>query len=248
MAGFSKRFRGTINLCSEPFIYAVSDNRVFSEVLKTEFSEPVAVNINKGVYDVYELYQFDDEMGINYSSGAFLVPSNEKVVLSDLFHFMFGKDAFLREIYALSSKVVKTGEGAFSNFHTDAYYSLDDIIANSDKCIVPPECVPLLLSYSNNEGGKFISGSDLYSICFNAGIEPLFNLNTEYVNSSHFTIDSFARFEGIDSEVVVIKNGILMLTSSQLNVYSCGNVYYVAPFPLELVEKYYEGIISVFSF
>ena len=113
---------------------------------------------------------------------------------------------------------------------------------------MPPECIPLLLSYSNNEGGKFISGSDLYSICFNAGIEPLFNLNTEYVRSSHFTIDSFARFEGIDSEVVVIKNGILMLTSSQLNVYSCGNVYYVAPFPLELVEKYYEGIISVFSF
>lgn len=249
MHGFSKRFRGVVNYrYDKAFIYAITDNRIFSEVLKTEFSEPLEMDFIKGFYDAYEVYQFNEEMGVHYSSGIFLVPSDKELCLSDSFTLLFSKEAFLREIYAVSSDVIDTGEGAFVNYYDDACYSVDDIIKHQDAKIVPPECIPLLLSYSNNESGKFVTGYDLYGMCVKAGIEPLLNLNTKLIRSSHFSYDATNRFSDIDSEVAVIKNGVLLLTNSLLCIYSCGNGYYIAPFSPELVEKYFEGILSVFEF
>lgn len=249
MHGFSKRFRGVVNYkLDKAFVYAVTDNRIFSEVLKTEFSKPLEIDFNKGFYDAYEIYQFNEEMGVHYSSGIFLVPSDRELCLGDSFSLVFSKEAFLREIYAISSNVVETGEGAFVNYYDDACYSVDDIVKNKDNNIVPPECIPLLLSHSNNESGKYVTGYDLYSMCVSIGVEPLLNLNTGLVRSNHFSYDAACRFSDIDSEVAVIKDGVLLMTSSLLCVYACGNGYYIAPFSQELVDKYSEGILSVFKF
>ena len=249
MHGFSKRFRGVVNFkADKAFIYAITDNRIFSEVLRTEFSKPLEVPINKGFYDVYEIYQFNEEMGVHYSSGIFLVPSDKELSLSDSFTQLFLKEAFLREVYCISSGVIDTGEGGFLNYHDDACYSVDDIVKHQDAKIVPPECIPLLLSYSNNEPGKFVTGYDLYNMCVNAGIEPLLNLNTKLVHSSHFSYDTVCQFTDISSEVAVIKDGVLLVTNSLVCIYSCGNGYYIAPFSQELVEKYSEGILSVFNY